>query len=66
MKENNEISTHSRYCPKCGKQYQWTISREPKYDIVVLYLRCIDCGTFDGIALSNQEFLDNLFGGIQR
>lgn len=36
--ENKELTTHSIYCPKCGRLFQWMITEEPKYDLVVLHL----------------------------
>ena len=38
MTENKELTTHSIYCPKCGRLFQWRIAEEPKYDIVVFAL----------------------------
>lgn len=60
---NNELMTHGTHCPKCGKQFQWMITEEPKYELVVLHLRCSDCGTSDALALSRKEFLEKVFGG---
>lgn len=60
MTENKELTTHSIYCPKCGRLFHWRIVEEPKYDIVVLFLRCFDCGTSDSLALSRREFLESL------
>jgi ribosomal protein S27AE len=58
-----ELTTHSIYCPKCGRLFQWCITEEPKYELVVLHLRCSDCGTSDALAVSRREFLENLLGG---
>jgi uncharacterized Zn finger protein len=63
MTENKELTTHSIYCPKCGRLFQWIITEEPKYSLVVLHLRCNDCGTTDALALSRREFLEILLGG---
>lgn len=63
--KNNELSTHSIYCPKCGKVFEWMITKEPIYDLVVLHLRCVDCGTSDALALSRREFLETLLGGAE-
>lgn len=63
MTDNKELTTHSIYCPKCGRLFQWMITEEPKYDLVVLHLRCIDCGTSDSLALSRREFEEKLLGG---
>lgn len=60
MTDDKELTTHSIYCPKCGRLFQWMIAKEPKYDLVVLRLRCSDCGTSDSIALSRREFLEAL------
>ena len=64
--ENNELSTHSIYCSKCGRLFQWMITEEPKYDLIVLHLRCIKCGTADTLALSTREFLENMLRGKER
>lgn len=57
---NKELSKHSIYCPKCGRLFRWMITEEPKYDLVILHLRCIVCGTSDVASLSRREFLENL------
>lgn len=62
MTENKELTTHSIYCPKCGRLFKYMIAEEPKYDLVILHLRCIDCGTSDSLALSRREFLEALLG----
>lgn len=61
--ENKELTTHSIYCPKCGRLFQWMITEEPKYCLVVLHLRCSDCGTSDALALSSREFMEKVLGG---
>ena len=63
MTENKELTTHSIYCPKCGRLFQWCITEEPKYELVVLHLRCSGCGTSDSLAISRREFLETLLGG---
>ena len=63
---NKELTTHSIYCPKCGRLFQWMINQEPKYDLVVLHLKCFDCGTSDALALSRREFLETLLGGKEK
>lgn len=60
---NNELTTHSIYCPKCGRTFKWMITDEPLYDLVVLHLKCFDCGTSDALALTKREFLEKLIGG---
>ena len=60
---NNELMTHGTHCPKCGNQFKWMITEEPKYELVVLHLYCSDCKTSDALALSRREFLEKMLGG---
>lgn len=62
---NNELMIHGTHCPKCGKQFQWMITEEPKDNLVVLHLNCFDCGTSDALALSNREFMEIMLGGAK-